>query len=132
VLWFRINPTIGQFFNGNILTVQGEINYRAQPYFNLSIQARHDRIDLPEPYSDNNIRLVGPRFEVTFSKSVFWNTFIQYNSNIDNVGINSRLQWRFAPLSDLFLVYNDNYFAGNVFYPRFRTINLKVTYWLYL
>jgi hypothetical protein len=132
VLWFRINPTIGQFFNGNILTVQGELNYRAQPYLNVSIQARHDRIELPEPYSDNNIWLVGPRFEVTFSKSVFWNTFIQYNSNIDNVGINSRLQWRFAPLSDLFLVYNDNYFAGNVFYPRFRTINLKVTYWLYL
>ncbi|PQB05153.1 DUF5916 domain-containing protein [Aureitalea marina] len=132
VLSFRVNPTFGEFFNGNIITVQGEINYRAQPYFNLAIQARYDKIDLPQPYSDNDIWLIGPRIDVTFSKSIFWNTFIQYNSNIDNVGINSRLQWRFAPLSDLFLVYNDNYFTGDVFYPRFRTINLKVTYWLYL
>jgi len=44
-------------------------------------------------------------------------------------GKNSRLQWRFAPLSDLYLVYNDNYFTGD-FGPRFRSINLKLTYWL--
>ena len=47
----------------------------------------------------------------------------------DNFGINSRLQWRFAPLSDLFIVYNDNYYSSD-FTPRLRTINLKLSYWL--
>jgi len=37
------------------------------------------------------------------------------------VNINSRLQWRFKPVSDLFIVYTDNYFAetnshGEYFY----------------
>lgn len=131
-LSYSLRPTYGEFYNGNIFTFQGDVNLRIQPYFNLAVQARYDNISLPEPQSSNEIWLLGPRMEVTFSKSIFWNTFIQYNSRIDNIGINSRLQWRFAPLSDLFLVYNDNYFTGDVFAPRFRTINLKVTYWLYL
>lgn len=130
--FYNLRPTYGQFFNGEILTLQGDLNWRFQPYLNVSIQARYDKIDLPEPYSDNDIWLVSPRLEVTFSKSLFWNTLVQYSSLQENIGINSRLQWRFAPLSDLFLVYNDNYYTENVFAPRFRSINLKLTYWLYI
>ena len=49
-----------------------------------------------------------PRIDVTFSKSLFWSTLVQYSNQRGNKGINSRLQWRFAPLSDLYPVYNDN------------------------
>ncbi|MFT5102857.1 MAG: hypothetical protein ACI86C_000504 [Candidatus Latescibacterota bacterium] len=129
---YSIEPTFGQFYNGDVLTLQGNVNLRLQPHFNFSVQARYDKIDLPEPFSDNEIFLIGPRMDITFSKSLFWATFIQYSSLQENLGINSRLQWRFAPLSDLFIVYNDSYITENVFAPRFRTINLKVTYWLYL
>lgn len=130
--FYNIEGSFGEFFNGSKYTQEVDLNLRIQPRFVMSISGRYDNISLPEPYSDNSIWLLGPRFEVTFNKSLFWNTFVQYNSRIDNVGINSRIQWRFAPLSDLFLVYNDNYFTGDVFAPRFRTINLKLTYWLYL
>ena len=130
--FYRLRPTFGQFFNGTIYTVAGEFTLRIQPKFLFTIQARYDHIELPKPYSTNDLWLIGPRVDITFSKSIFWATFIQYSSQLDNLGINSRLQWRFAPLSDLFLVYNDNYFANDVFAPRFRSINLKITYWLYL
>jgi hypothetical protein len=53
----------------------------------------------------------------------------QYSNQRDNLGINSRLQWRFAPLSDLFIVYNDNY-SVNTTEPKFRSIDLKLSYWL--
>ncbi len=130
--FYNIQTTAGEFFNGSIFTQRVDLNYRLQPYLFFSIQGRYDKIDLPEPYSDNDIWLISPRVDVTFSKKLFWSTLIQYNSQSANVGINSRLQWRFAPLSDLFLVYNDNYYTDDVFAPRFRSINLKVTYWLYL
>ena len=58
--------------------------------------------------------------------SVLFDTFSD-GANAFLFGINSRLQWRFAPLSNLFLVYNDNYFP-NGFGPKFRSINLKLTY----
>ena len=129
---FKIKPSMGQFFNGFKYTFDTEINYRVQPKFLFSIRARYDKIELPKPYSNNNIWLVSPRINITFTKSLYWSTLIQYSSLLENLGINSRLQWRFAPLSDLFLVYNDNYFTDSKFAPRFRSINLKITYWLYL
>ena len=69
--------------------------------------------------------------DVTFNRSLFFTALALYSNQRDNFGINARLQWRFAPLSDLFLVYNDNYATEN-FTPRFRSINLKLTYWLNL
>jgi hypothetical protein len=75
--------------------------------------------------------LISPKIDLTFSKFLFWSTLIQYSNQKNNLGINSRLQWRFAPLSDLYLVYNDNYFTGE-FTPTYRSINLKFTYWVNL
>lgn len=129
---YSANTTYGEFFNGEILTAQANATLRLQPFLVLGLDARYDTIDLPAPFSDNDIWLISPRVDVTFTKNIFWNTLIQYSSLQENLGINSRLQWRFAPLSDLFLVYNDNYFTEDTFAPRFRSINLKVTYWLYL
>ncbi|SMP10561.1 hypothetical protein SAMN06265375_1011339 [Muriicola jejuensis] len=126
---YSMEPTIGRFFNGDIFSLEGGVNFRLQPKAVVSMNFRYDQIQLPEPYGSANIWLISPRFDLTFSKSIFWSTLIQYSNQRDNLGINSRLQWRFAPLSDLFLVYNDNYFV-NTFAPKVRSINLKVTYWL--
>lgn len=130
VFSYRVNPSIGSFFNGKIYSFRANLNYRIQPYFSTSIEFNYNSINLPNPFPDTDIWLVGPRLDFTFNKDLFWATFIQYSSQSDNLSINTRLQWRFAPLSDLFIVYNDNYFIENVFAPRFRSFNIKLTYWL--
>ncbi len=126
---YRIGSQYGSFFNGDIFSMEGNISLRIQPKFSASLNFNYDQISLPDPFASADIWLISPRFDITFSKSIFWSTLVQYSNQRDNLGINSRLQWRFAPLSDLFLVYNDNYFV-NRFTPRFRSINLKLTYWL--
>ena len=127
---YNAEITYGGFYNGTKLSVESEVAIRLQPRFNGSIKVNYDRIDFPAPFSSGELWLVGPKLDFTFSKSVFWNTFIQYSSQSDNLGINSRLQWRFAPLSDFYLVYNDNYFARTTFVPRTRSLTFKLTYWL--
>lgn len=129
---YDLGFTYGQFFNGTVLTPNLNLNLRLQPRYIISLQARYDKVELPEPFAKNDIWLVGSKVDVTFSKSIFWATFVQYSNQEQNFGINSRLQWRFAPLSDMFLIYNDNYFTNDILAPRYRSINLKVTYWLYL
>ncbi|MEM8928216.1 MAG: DUF5916 domain-containing protein [Bacteroidota bacterium] len=119
----------GEFFNGTRSTFEGSATLRLQPKVLLSLNLNYNGINLPEPFPSADIWLVSPRVEITFNKSIFWTTLVQYGNQSDNLGINSRLQWRFAPLSDLFIVYNDNYFV-NTFMPRNRSINLKLTYWL--
>lgn len=126
---YQAESTIGRFFNGKRFSLQSGLTMRFQPKAFLSVLINYDQITLPAPYPSADIWLISPKVDITFSKSIFWSTLIQYSNQRDNLGINSRLQWRFAPLSDLFIVYNDNYFV-NSFEPKTRTINLKLTYWL--
>ncbi|MEM0992297.1 MAG: DUF5916 domain-containing protein [Bacteroidota bacterium] len=127
--FFDASSTIGQYFNGNRINLEGSFGYRFQPYGSISVDLAYNRIRLPEPYNDGNLILIGPRIDLTFTKSLFWTTFIQYNNQIDNLNINSRFQWRFRPVSDLFIVYTDNYFPDD-FVNKNRALVLKLTYWL--
>lgn len=136
--FFDLSTRSGGYYNGNRINFVGVFTYRYQPWGFTSLNFSYNRIRLPAPYSDSDLILVGPRFDFTFSRKVFWTTFIQYNSQIDNLNINSRFQWRFKPVSDLFIVYTDNYFAesfenGHMLYighPKSRALVLKLTYWL--
>ena len=120
----------GSFYNGTKLSIENELKWRKQPIFNASMIINYNSIKLPNPYPSKNIWLISPKLDFTFTKTLFWTTFVQYNSQGENLGVNSRVQWRFAPLSDLFLVYNDNYISSDNFSPRYRSFNLKFTYWL--
>ena len=129
LLTYGAEATIGQFFNGSQYSFGGQLGYRIQPWAQLSLALNYDGIRLPDPHNDADLWLLTTRVNITFSKSLFWSNIFQYSNQRDNLGINSRLQWRFAPLSDLYLVYNDSYVTSR-FAPRFRSINLKLTYWL--
>jgi hypothetical protein len=108
--------------------VAGELGYRFQPYVGLSITGNYNKIDLPEPWGNTKFWLVGPRLDVTFTNTLFFTAFGQYNEQIDNINLNTRFQWRFKPASDLYLVYTDNYIPSP-FYVKNRTLALKFTYW---
>ena len=133
---YQINPSFGKFYNGNKTSINIKLSQKIRPKFTSSIEMKYDKVDLPKPYSSAKIFLIAPRIDFTFSKKVYWATLVQYSNQDDNLSLNTRLQWRFAPLSDLFLVYNDNYYTENrydsIFIPRVksRSINLKITYWL--
>jgi hypothetical protein len=138
-LFFFVEGRVGQYFNGYRQGVNGTISFRLQPYAVISADFSYNRIRLPRPYNSADLILIGPKFDFTFSRKVFWTTYVQYNNQINNLNINSRLQWRFKPVSDLFLVYTDNYFAEStsekilyVGQPKLRAIVLKLTYWFNL
>ena len=126
---FSTELSYGTFYNGTRFSYQGNTQFRIQPKVVMSLLLDYNQVRLPDPYPSANIILVSPKIQLTLNKKLFWSTLIQYSNQSDNLGINSRLQWRFAPLSDLYLVYNDNYYTRE-FGPVFRSINLKLTYWL--
>lgn len=128
---FSSQFSYGTFYNGTRFSYQGNTQFRIQPKLMMSLLWDYNQIRLPDPYPSTDIILVSPKVELTLNKKLFWSTLIQYSNQSDNLGINSRLQWRFAQLSDLYLVYNDNYYTRE-FGPVFRSINLKLTYWLSL
>lgn len=121
----------GEYFTGSIQRVTTQTGLRLGYLANISMNFNYARIRLPKPQSDADLVLVGPRIDLTLTKELFWTTFVQYNNQIDNLNINTRIQWRFAPVSDIFLVYTDNYFPGD-FMPKQRSLVFKLNYWLNL
>ena len=126
---YTARTDLGQFFNGYRYSLTSDFRLRLQPYFTASFRSSVNYIDLPDPYPTETIWFVGPKFEFTFTKNLFWSTFIQFNSQDEDFSINSRLQWRFRPLSDLYVVYNDNY-KTTPFAPGTRALIVKFTYWI--
>ena len=118
----------GYYQNGKRNNLKAEIGYRVQPYVAITMAGNYNDIRLPEPWKRTQLWLVGPRVDVTFTNSLFFTTFMQYNNQADNINLNARLQWRYKPASDLFIVYTDNYLPEN-FKVKNRAIVLKFTYW---
>jgi hypothetical protein len=52
--------------------------------------------------------LVGSRLRVNISPDLSVASYVQYDTDSDSVGVNTRLRWTFSPVGDLFVVYNHN------------------------
>ncbi|MEZ4804197.1 MAG: DUF5916 domain-containing protein [Bacteroidia bacterium] len=123
----------GGFYDGQRSTLKTEISYRWQPRLILGLISTIDYITLPAVNSgdekrERTLQLYAPSIEYSFTKKLFVSTYIQYNSQADNININARLQYRFRPMSDLFIVYSDNY--DNSWLGKNRAITAKLLIWL--
>lgn len=129
---YQLDFAKGGFFNGNLLQYMAMVNYRVQPWGNFSVMVQKTDLVFPQRYGSNKLLLIAPRVEINFSNNLFWTTFLQYNNQRNNFNINSRLQWRYKPMSDLFLVYTDNYFTDPFMKNKNRALVFKLNYWLNL
>ncbi len=121
----------GKYFNGSLRQASGSLNYRWRQYATGALLWNVSQIDLAPGYDDATLWLVGSRIDVTFTTTLFWTTFTQYNNQFDNLNVNSRFQWRFLPASDLFVVYTDNYVPDGL-RPKNRALLAKVSWWMNL
>ena len=128
---YTLGGSIGGFYSGDRKNLSASVNYRRQPWGNFGLAFEANELNFEEAIGNSTLLLVGPQVEINFHRDLFWTTFLQYNTQQDNFNINSRFQWRFRPLSDLFLVYTDNY-AIEQWGPKNRTLVLKVNYWFNL
>lgn len=130
-LFVGARGSAGQFFNGNRYSIGGNLSYRFQPYGNIGADVQYNNVKLPSPHSSAELLLIGPRVDITFTKALYLTGLFQYNNQVDNFNTNIRFQWRFKPVSDLYIVYTDNYYASD-FSPKNRSLVFKLTYWLNL
>ena len=125
----------GGFYNGRLTSFSAGANYRIQPWGNFFIGYQWNDLNFPDPYGQSKITALISKVEIGFNKNLLWTTIFQYVDQSDYMGINSRLQWRFSPMSDVFLVYVDNYDVFNLpsvergLSSNNRALILKVSYW---
>jgi hypothetical protein len=134
-LVFESSFNYGGFYSGTRLRVNEELKFRIQPWGVFSVSYELNKIDLGEEYGETTIHLAGPKTEISLRNNMWWTTYLQFNTQNENLNINSRLQWRYKPMSDMFIVYSDNYATTdfsteNSLTTKNRGIVFKLTYWL--
>ena len=109
------------------MSYRANLSYRGwRPWLVVDLNFRRDEIHFDEREDDSPM-LIGSNIAVSFSQKIQCNTFVQYNTQLDNFNVNTRFQWRYAPMSDLFFVYTDNYFDD--FRAKNRALVLRLSYW---
>jgi hypothetical protein len=123
-----ISGSYGGFLDRRRMGSSFDISGRIQPYAILSLIGSADRIYKSDGTSVSNLLVLGPKVELTFTRSIFLTTFVQVNTQTQNLNINARFQWRFKPMSDLFIVYTDNY-DTRIVGVKNRALVMKFVYW---
>jgi hypothetical protein len=98
------NTAIGDFYGGTIRTLNLNGGYRIGYTFTFTGSYVRNWIRLPE--GKFNTDLVGYRFNWALSPKSYFQSFIQYNSRTNQVGLNLRLGLLSTSSTGLFIVYN--------------------------
>lgn len=104
---YRANIQRGKYFGGNRTSGGVFLNYQLLPFANLELNYDINSIDFGEQ-GEETFHLARLSTEVFFSTKLSWTNYVQYNTQIDNLNINSRLQWEYRPLSSIFFVVTNN------------------------
>jgi hypothetical protein len=72
---------------------------------------------------------VAPEVRVFLNPRVQWSAFYQYNTLQQRGALNARFSWEFAPLSFLYVVYNDRQAILDGVTPSARSVIVKFS-WL--
>ena len=118
----------GYFADGKRLSLNADLGYRFQPYVSIALSSSYNNLDLPKPWGHTAFFFTGPKIDVTLTNTLYITAYMQYNEQLKNVNVNARLQWRYKPASDLFIVYTNNYFPAP-FSVKNRALVLKLNYW---
>ncbi len=105
---YRFNLQRGNYFDGQQTSGGLYLNYQILPFANLELAYDVNAIDL-DALGKETFHLARFTGAIFFNTRLNWTTYVQYNTQIDNLNINSRLQWEYKPLSYLYLVVSDNY-----------------------
>ena len=101
----------GEFWDGTSESFGGNLSVR--PNYNLSLRLDYSRNQVDLRNGSFTTNLVGMRFVYAFSPRAFFNAFVQYNADRNQVSSNLRFNIIHHALSDLFVVYNDTRSTDN-------------------
>lgn len=124
------NVSTGGFFDGRLDRAALTGRWSPNPYVALRANYEVNRFaSLGERDSAFVTHLAGPELRVFASPRVQWSAFYQYNTVQARGTLNARVSWEYAPLSFLYVVYNDRQPIQGGLTPTARSLIVKLS-WL--
>jgi hypothetical protein len=123
----------GEYWNGDWFQYGGAVTWKTGPFLHLTGSIDRRNIELPVENGEFSTTILGLRVLGAVNRSLFANALLQYDNDSETVQANIRVDWLHTPGSDLFVVFNTGYFAGDLDDPRDerwlnRTGVIKLTY----
>ncbi len=123
-LYGNVSLSAGEFYGGTRRTYGGGLTWRAR-YF-LSVEASFQRNDVDLPGGSFLADIASARVRYAWSTRLFGSAFVQYNTQSRSLVTNARVNFRYAPLSDVFLVFTERR-NRDTHVLNERSVALKVT-----
>jgi len=99
-----LTTSFGGFFDGHRWDLQPRLAWRPSRFF--VVKAKYQRNDVSLPSGNFVVHIASLIVDVQFTPRLSWNSFIQFDSDSDNIGINTRLRWIIEPGREFFLILN--------------------------
>jgi hypothetical protein len=105
-LYAQVTWWFGGFYNGELDQYEWTGAWNPTPLLTIEFSGERNVGTLATGRFTQT--LVGNRLRVNVSSDLSLASYIQYDTDSDSVGVNTRLRWTFTPVADLFVVYNHN------------------------
>ena len=123
-IFWRADATTGGFYDGSRKSYGTTVTWRAR--YDFLVEANYTRNDVTLESGPFRADVGRVRVRYAWSTKLFGSAFVQYNAQSNTVVTNARINFRYAPLSDIFLVYTDRRNQETDVLGE-RTLALKVT-----
>ncbi len=117
----------GDFFDGERTSQGLALLWHPGPFFNG--RCAYERNDVSLPNGDFDTQLAQLRANFSFTPELSWNNFLQWDTESDTLGVQSRLRWIPVPHQEVFLVFNQTRESdSSSSAPLFEELSFKITY----
>jgi len=119
-----ISPTleVGSFYNGTRRRIAFDLNLRLRPGLIIYTSGEWNRVELDEGSFETRVYRFVP--ELQFSPWVAWVNNIQFDTQSNVLGWQSRFRWILRPGNDLYVVYTHNW-QDDPLDRRMRTLDRR-------
>jgi hypothetical protein len=117
----------GDFFDGERDSYELGLVWRPGPLFTGTLGYERDDVSLAD--GDFVAQLALLRTSFSFTPELSWNSFVQWSTEEDTIGVQSRLRWIPWPHQEMFLVLNQTQESdGGASAPISQELSFKITY----
>ena len=120
--------THGGFWSGSQKNVQTSVLYRPNYRLFVDVGLQVTDIDLSEPDASFVTTLVNWRTGYSFTTNMFLDALVQYRSDLEQFSANLRFNLIHRPLSDFFVVYNEQQYTDSGAIAAGRAVVVKYTH----
>lgn len=98
----------GSFYDGKLDEIELKLNWNPSSLLGFEFEGKRNIGRLP--WGDFDQSLIGSRVRFNVNSDLQLNSYLQYDTDSRNLGVNVRIHWIFSPLGDVILVFNHNTF----------------------